>query len=190
MKFGLIAGFVLLIAAFIAAAAEMAALALSNSVTYVSAHTTLTALLPTYFGAVEAFVTQQIHPFLWEPVIRTILILPGWFLLGLPGVFLAWKCRPVTDQVDPDDDDQLPYTSYEDIVASAKEAEFYSAGDLGSKYVSLDEYDPLESVDSDVIEDYVREATYDVEIEAEDVTDEAGISPYLPPPSPPGSNRN
>ncbi|MDA0239249.1 MAG: hypothetical protein O3A84_04375 [Proteobacteria bacterium] len=109
MKFGVIAGFVLLGMAFIAAAAEMAALALSGSVTYVSAYTTLTALLPNQFGAVEAFVVKHIHPLVWDPVIRTLFLLPGWLLLGLPGTILAWKCRPSVDQVDDGDDDQLPY---------------------------------------------------------------------------------
>jgi len=37
---------------------------------------------------------ERLAPELWDPVITSVLALPAWLLLGLPGVVLAWTCRP------------------------------------------------------------------------------------------------
>jgi len=39
---------------------------------------------------------ERLAPFLWDPVIVTLLHLPAWMLLGLPGALLAWVTRSRT----------------------------------------------------------------------------------------------
>ena len=41
----------------------------------------------------QAGIQRYIAPWLWEPVITSILLLPGWAVFGVPGVLLAWFCR-------------------------------------------------------------------------------------------------
>lgn len=87
-------GWILLLAAFAAAAAEV--------------------LVPPPSGAPEIFVPardlwytawpgsmifvqirlERLAPILWDPLLIGLLSLPGWFLLGLPGVVLTWLSRP------------------------------------------------------------------------------------------------
>lgn len=37
---------------------------------------------------------EQLAPRLWDDGIMRLLALPGWALLGIPGLILAWTCRP------------------------------------------------------------------------------------------------
>ena len=41
----------------------------------------------------QAVVQRYLWPFLWEPVITSVLLLPGWAAFGAPGLVLAWVCR-------------------------------------------------------------------------------------------------
>ncbi len=41
----------------------------------------------------QAVVQRYLWPFLWEPVITSVLLLPGWAAFGAPGLVLAWACR-------------------------------------------------------------------------------------------------
>jgi len=41
----------------------------------------------------QAGIQRYISPFLWEPVITTILLWPGWAVFGVPGAALTWVCR-------------------------------------------------------------------------------------------------
>ena len=41
----------------------------------------------------QAVVQRHLWPFLWEPVITSVLLLPGWAAFGAPGLVLAWVCR-------------------------------------------------------------------------------------------------
>ena len=34
--------------------------------------------------------TERLAPWLWDPVLRTILILPAWFIFGIPGGIMIW----------------------------------------------------------------------------------------------------
>jgi len=41
----------------------------------------------------QAGIQRYISPFLWEPVITTVLLWPGWAVFGVPGAVLLWFCR-------------------------------------------------------------------------------------------------
>lgn len=44
---------------------------------------------------VQAVVQRYIHPVLWDPVLVSILLWPGWLVFGLPGLafYLLAKAR-------------------------------------------------------------------------------------------------
>lgn len=44
-------------------------------------------------NAAQAGIQRNIAPWLWEPVITTILLWPVWLGFGVPGILLIWACR-------------------------------------------------------------------------------------------------
>ena len=44
-------------------------------------------------NAAQAGIQRYVAPWLWEPVITTILLGPGWLVFGLPGVAAVYFCR-------------------------------------------------------------------------------------------------
>ena len=83
-------GWLLLIVAFAAASAEAVA---SRPGTFLSAHELWYAISAKHFTITQIRI-ERISPALWDPVLLGILTLPAWLLFGLPGVLLAWYCRP------------------------------------------------------------------------------------------------
>ena len=41
----------------------------------------------------QAVIQRYIAPWLWEPVITTILLWPGWIVFGVPGGLMIWLCH-------------------------------------------------------------------------------------------------
>ncbi len=41
----------------------------------------------------QAAIQRYVAPWLWEPVITTILLWPGWAVFGVPGVLASVFCR-------------------------------------------------------------------------------------------------
>jgi hypothetical protein len=41
----------------------------------------------------QAGIQRYVAPWLWEPVITTILLWPGWLVFGVPGGLLVLVCR-------------------------------------------------------------------------------------------------
>lgn len=94
MRFGFYTGWLLLLAAFAGAAAETIARTLPGGMGLVlSAAELWQALWPGAY-LIASIRISALEPQLWNPVILTLLSLPAWLLLGLPGVILAWMCRP------------------------------------------------------------------------------------------------
>ena len=144
MKLGSRIGWIFLVGAFVAAAAESAARGLSGeagSLGILSAANVLSVIAPDFFSALAHFVQEYSHPVFWDPLILGLLALPGWLLTGLPGAVLVWKFRtaPVGGEIGAED---LPYTTYEDIASSAEQA-MPDKLDENPKYKNLGEYDPL-----------------------------------------------
>ena len=133
-------GWGLLAAAFLAAALETAAQSLTGSWGSMAARDVLAVMFPTLFDAFRDNVDASFGPWMWDFVILPLLILPFWLLLCVPGGFLIWYFQPPPD---PDDSspDAFPGTTYEEIVAAAREADEDDIG-IPSKYRDLDEYDP------------------------------------------------
>lgn len=143
MNLGKAIGCVLLISAFLLAAAENAAQALAGQVGIMGIADVMEVLAPKFYDGLAEFVRHGLHPLVWDPVLLAVLAFPGWLLVGLPGAFLVWynRARYVGDD---EEESELPYTTYEDIVAAADE-EMALYGDVEpSKYQHLHEYDPTD----------------------------------------------
>lgn len=83
-----------MLAAFASAAAETIARALPNGGGWVLSTSELwQGLWPGSFIFAEARLSA-VNDWLWDPLILSFLLPPAWLLLGLPGVILAWTCRP------------------------------------------------------------------------------------------------
>jgi hypothetical protein len=52
---------------------------------------------------------ERISVSLWDPVLKTILLAPAWFLFGCPGIALAWVFRPNRFHFAEDEDDHHKY---------------------------------------------------------------------------------
>ena len=48
---------------------------------------------PHSLNTAQAGIQRNIAPWLWEPVITTILLWPGWLVFGVPGVLASVLCR-------------------------------------------------------------------------------------------------
>ena len=87
-------GWALMLLAFAAASAETLPRALPGvRGMYISAYDLWYAAAPGNLVVAQIRIEKFLHPWLWDPVIVTVLVLPAWALFGLPGVALAWFCR-------------------------------------------------------------------------------------------------
>ncbi|MEQ8664933.1 MAG: hypothetical protein RIC16_04340 [Rhodospirillales bacterium] len=89
------AGWALLAAAFIAGAAEPLATStgFGFSSLIVPAYDLWYSLSPRTLILTEIRV-EAVAPFVWDPLALTLLQLPAWLLLGIPGGLLTWFLRP------------------------------------------------------------------------------------------------
>ncbi len=94
MRIPFLLGWVLMLAAFVAAAAEsVARVAPGESGMIMSAATLWRAVAPASYLIFE-LRAGALFPHLWNPVMTAVLSVPAWGLLGVPGIMLAWVCRP------------------------------------------------------------------------------------------------
>lgn len=90
-----VVGWVLVIAAFIAAAFEtMAFLQSGTGGLMISAFELWYTYWPGNLVVTQVIIERDLHPFLWDPVLLTVLQLPAWGILGVPGMALIWSFRP------------------------------------------------------------------------------------------------
>jgi len=144
MHIGRLIGWILLVSAFVFAAAEVAAQGVAGEFGILGAVDVLDILAPDLLDRLVLAVRDGIHPFAWDPVLLTLMALPGWLITGVPGAALAWKFR--TPPIGGEEDDNLPYTTYEDIVAAAEEEQGLQSEEP-SKYKDLHEFDPTDAPD-------------------------------------------
>ncbi|PPR60962.1 MAG: hypothetical protein CFH08_02322 [Alphaproteobacteria bacterium MarineAlpha3_Bin7] len=138
-------GWLLLVGAFISAAAESAARGLlgeSGNIVILGAGDVLSAVAPKFYVGLKTFITTRLHTILWDPVSQTILLFPGWFLLGIPGSILVWSSY-AGKKNESESEEEEPYTSYEEIITSLEKLERKETIVENPKYRSLDDYDPL-----------------------------------------------
>jgi hypothetical protein len=99
-------GWVLLLAAFAAGAAEALVRAVPDKgLALVSAHDLWYTVAPGNLVVTQIKV-ERISPELWSAVIRPLLAVPAWALTGVPGGLLTWFCRPVRP-LTPDEEQDL-----------------------------------------------------------------------------------
>ncbi|MCP5367466.1 MAG: hypothetical protein H6907_01145 [Hyphomicrobiales bacterium] len=92
-------GMVLLALAFLAAAAEAYVHALPDGPAgwLVPAAELWAILSPDSLRAAARWTWANLHPWAWDPALVTVLRLPAWLVLGLPGLLLAWAGRRPRD---------------------------------------------------------------------------------------------
>lgn len=88
-------GLGLLCLAFLSGAAEMAArLAPGMNSIVISAYDLWHTFSPTSLVHAHIVVQRNIGQWLWDPVLKTVMMLPAWFLFGAPGAVLVWLHNP------------------------------------------------------------------------------------------------
>ncbi len=122
-------GWVLMALAFAAASAEILARMLPGvRGMYVSAYDLWYAVWPGNLVVTQIRIEKFLHPWLWDPVIVTVLVLPAWALFGGPGLALAWFCRPHREMTEEEREDFRRHEEslflFDKLAREAKEAGF------------------------------------------------------------------
>ncbi|MBC8239834.1 MAG: hypothetical protein H8E30_05080 [Alphaproteobacteria bacterium] len=93
MRFLFYAGWVLLLIAFLITAVDPYLTLLGTGGMWVPALDVWYAYSPRTFILTQIRI-EKFSPALWDPVIVTVLQIPGWLLFGLPGTAMTWFFRP------------------------------------------------------------------------------------------------
>ncbi|MHA1597081.1 MAG: hypothetical protein ACTSV1_00010 [Alphaproteobacteria bacterium] len=88
---------------------------------------------------------ERVAPWLWDPVLVTILKLPGWAVLGIPGGLIAWFTRPHRGSVDEDQINEVlaSFELYDELTREAQKV-----NDPGDEHGPQDMH-PEESIEAD-----------------------------------------
>ena len=142
MVVGRCIGWVLVVMALGFAIAEISALGLSGQYGIMSAYSVLHTLMPGELIVTRIVISKVLHPTIWDPFIKSLLWLPGWLLLGFPGIIFMWKFRDRSSEISSDE--KAVDSSYEDIVAAAEEFDKIVENEIfpESNYGAMDEFEP------------------------------------------------
>jgi len=140
MRTAFLLGWFLMLCAFAVAGAETIARTLPGGTGWVLSTSELwRALWPSSYLLAEVRLSNTL-PWLWDPLIVWFLSPPAWALFGLPGVVLAWTCRPnrvlSADQEEELREHEASLFLYDELASEARKW----ARDEGS---NLDEDDRL-----------------------------------------------
>ena len=117
-------GMFLIALGLLSAAAEPAARGLSEADQglFMSAYELWYTLRPKSLLVFE-MRTERMAPWLWNPLMTTILAFPAWFVFGLPGGILAWFCHPGrNDQADDDIKEVLEsFSLFDELTRQARQ---------------------------------------------------------------------
>jgi len=129
MRILFIFGCLLLAAAFLSGAAEMTTRVMyrREALAY-SAIDVWRLISPQGLGQAKIYIETVFWPALWDPVLTTVLILPGWVVFGVPGVLLAWFCHPKVKGGTGIDEDSL--LLYDRLAARAREEGYRDDGPM------------------------------------------------------------
>ena len=122
-------GWALMVLAFAAASAETLARALPGEQgVFLSAYDLWYAAWPGNLVVTQIRVEKFLHPWLWDPVMVTVLAPPAWALFGAPGLALAWFFRPNRKMTEQEREDLRKYEEsaflFDKLARDAKEAGF------------------------------------------------------------------
>lgn len=121
-------GWALLIGALLAAVGEIAARAnVGAQGIYFTSEELWLALAPDSYGGARALIGEALSPAVWQALAATLLKLPAWLLLGLPGGLLAWLARAKPEDAD-DFDPDAPFL-LDELARRAREEGFGEGDD-------------------------------------------------------------
>jgi len=149
-------GWGLLVLAFLGAAFESAArVRFDVDVGFaLTSQELLSAYRPDFLRAVQEWIEITLHWALWDPVLITILRLPAWALLGIPGVVMVMCYRPARGNVEDIDEDQ--FFMFDRLAKRAHEEGYHEDDDDDYTIHNVKEnYDPAGLTAPDSIDAYV-----------------------------------
>ena len=151
-----LAGWGLLVFAFLGAAFESAARArLGVEVGFfMSSQELLSAYWPEYLRAAQEWIEGTLHWALWDPVLVTLLRLPAWAFLGIPGIYLMMRYRTPRSYAEDIDEDQ--FFLFDRLVKRAREEGYPDTEeDVYTQHTIQDNYDSAGLTAPEFMEDYV-----------------------------------
>ena len=92
MAVGRIVGWLILLVAAAAAGYEVVQAFVTGEYRLVALGEHWYRLHPASLNGAQAGIQRYIAPWLWEPVITSVLLLPAWLVFALPGGLLVWAC--------------------------------------------------------------------------------------------------
>jgi len=127
-------GWLLLALAFAAGAAAVVPRAITGGGGFVvSAYDLWYAAWPGSLITTQIKIERNLAPWLWDPLLVTVLSAPAWLLLGLPGGLLAWHTRPNREMSAAERDDlakqEESFRLYDRLTREAREAGIDEAED-------------------------------------------------------------
>jgi hypothetical protein len=184
-------GWTLLLGAFAAGAAEVVVSPQpNNSTIFVSAYDLW------YTGWPGSLIFTQIRiervaPILWDPVLVSLLMFPGWLLLGVPGVILGWFWRPKDTIIIHDDAAERKHQEvmalYEDLVIEEqRRIKNHDSEDASLDHFSYDVIDEVKSQfgeDDDELFAIARAEVMRDRVMIRDGEDESDLPGAFPDPS-------
>ncbi len=93
MVVGRVLGWLLILVAVLAFGAEVGSLVTSGGYHVKAAGEWWFEIDRASLNLAQAVIQRYVHPFLWDPVIQTVLRTPAWAVVGVPGAALVWFCR-------------------------------------------------------------------------------------------------
>lgn len=144
-------GWMLLVLAFAAASSETLARVLPGHWgMFISAYDLWYAIWPGNLVVTQIRVEKFLHPWIWDPVMVTVLAPPAWALFGVPGLALAWLCRPGRKMTEQQLEEFMRHEEslllFDKLARDAKEAGFDEHEDDRMPDHTRDDYEDTEGI--------------------------------------------
>ena len=152
MKVLFLLGWGLLIIAFGASAAEMAAHAIGGARgAFISFSVVIAAMWPNAWSALQGALGVGLS--------KAIFALPGWLTFGLPGGLLVWFCRSNKDSLSEEESDSM--FLFDELSKQAKQDGY----DEASREEYFDDHKDIEGLDSQGATASQSDKDYTVDLE-------------------------
>lgn len=131
-------GLGLLCLAFLSGAAEIAASTVPGlNGLVIPAYDLWRTFSPTSLVHAHIVIQRNVGQWLWDPVLKTVLTLPAWFLFGAPGMVLAWFCNPRRHFEGKGPINEDDFFLFDDLARKAREDGYGGGNDEGYSDHSL-----------------------------------------------------